>query len=286
MDTDILTIIPTYNGEKYLGDTLESLADQSCPPSRVIVMDDGSTDNTCELVSNFTGLQCEWVGNSNTGSLANHRRGLNYCEQTQFLHFLHQDDLIHPEFYEAALRANNKIQSRGRSLTYCVPVRGENVSADDFRGHWNGKLSAQPARDFIWDRCKLGTINLSAVILKTEYRAPACTFGLNWPMIGDQVFLANWAAACDVVVRLDDDLCLYRTNPAGDSAHIVRNNLRAWVADELPAMLLMGNLMAQRKSAAAYLRLLYLARSLKKLGEQPRRGFSILRFAIQSLFTA
>lgn len=53
MSVEVVTIIPVYNGANYLRHTLNSLAKQTWPPDRVIVIDDCSTDNTCDLVRNY-----------------------------------------------------------------------------------------------------------------------------------------------------------------------------------------------------------------------------------------
>ena len=47
----IITVIPVYNGERFILETLDSLASQTLKPDRVIVIDDASTDNTAKLWS-------------------------------------------------------------------------------------------------------------------------------------------------------------------------------------------------------------------------------------------
>ncbi|WP_291113832.1 glycosyltransferase family 2 protein [Flavobacterium sp. UBA6135] len=47
-------IIPTYNEEKFISLTLQSLVEQSFLPSKVVVVNDGSTDKTKEIIQSFT----------------------------------------------------------------------------------------------------------------------------------------------------------------------------------------------------------------------------------------
>ena len=46
-------VIPTYNEEQFIALTLQSLAEQTVVPTKVIVVNDSSTDSTPEIVSGF-----------------------------------------------------------------------------------------------------------------------------------------------------------------------------------------------------------------------------------------
>ena len=50
---NILVVLSTYNGERYIADQMESLKCQSRVPDEVLIFDDCSTDNTVEIVKNF-----------------------------------------------------------------------------------------------------------------------------------------------------------------------------------------------------------------------------------------
>ena len=52
-DANISIIIPVYNEEKYIGRCLKSLNNQTLMPNQIIVVDDGSTDATLNIVSEF-----------------------------------------------------------------------------------------------------------------------------------------------------------------------------------------------------------------------------------------
>lgn len=49
----IYIVIPAHNEANFIGQTLQSLADQSLKPNKVVVVDDSSTDNTSEIVADF-----------------------------------------------------------------------------------------------------------------------------------------------------------------------------------------------------------------------------------------
>lgn len=61
MPTEVTTVIPVYNGANYLRYTLDSLAKQTRPQDRVIVINDCSTDNTCDIVRSYRPIQCDLI---------------------------------------------------------------------------------------------------------------------------------------------------------------------------------------------------------------------------------
>ena len=46
----VTVIIPNYNGEKFIENCLLALINQSCKAFRVIVVDNGSSDNSCQII--------------------------------------------------------------------------------------------------------------------------------------------------------------------------------------------------------------------------------------------
>lgn len=101
---ELTTVIPVFNGERFLQTTLECLAMQSRRPDRVVVIDNGSTDRTPELVKGFRGIACEFHQNpTNLGVIGNLNRCLDFASETRFLHLLMADDLVTPDFFAKVL---------------------------------------------------------------------------------------------------------------------------------------------------------------------------------------
>ena len=55
--------MPAYNEAKFIVDHLNSLASQLRPPDRVIIVNDCSADNTCDVVRNYDKIPCELIVN-------------------------------------------------------------------------------------------------------------------------------------------------------------------------------------------------------------------------------
>ena len=102
----ITVVVPTHNRAEYLGESLASLLSQSLPLRRIVVVDDGSTDETRSVVERF-GARVEYVHLTNGGKA----RALNQLlptVDTEFVWFFDDDDVAHPDAAEqlaiAALR--------------------------------------------------------------------------------------------------------------------------------------------------------------------------------------
>jgi glycosyltransferase involved in cell wall biosynthesis len=104
--------IPTYNGQKYLEETLESAIRQSYPFCQILVVDDGSTDDTLNIVNDFA-IKFDNIrvvrNKENLGIVPNWNRCLELAE-TDWVKILHQDDLLEPNCVEemmyAVIKAN------------------------------------------------------------------------------------------------------------------------------------------------------------------------------------
>jgi glycosyltransferase involved in cell wall biosynthesis len=91
----ISCIVPVFNGERYLGEALDSILAQTYRPLEVIVVDDGSTDGTAGVVARYGG-RVAYLFQPNAGHAAARNLGLG-AARGEFVAFLDADDLWHPE---------------------------------------------------------------------------------------------------------------------------------------------------------------------------------------------
>jgi glycosyltransferase involved in cell wall biosynthesis len=94
----ISCIIPTYNGEKYLAEALDSILEQRYRPIEVIIADDGSSDGTAEIADRY-GDVVRRTTQANAGPAATRNLGIRSATGT-FVAFLDQDDVWRPEKLE------------------------------------------------------------------------------------------------------------------------------------------------------------------------------------------
>ncbi|HEY3305032.1 MAG TPA: glycosyltransferase family A protein [Candidatus Binatia bacterium] len=91
----ISCIVPVFNGERYLRETLDSILAQTYRPLEVIVVDDGSTDGTAAVVTQY-GARVRYLSQPNSGPATARNLGL-VAALGEFTAFLDADDLWHPE---------------------------------------------------------------------------------------------------------------------------------------------------------------------------------------------
>jgi glycosyltransferase involved in cell wall biosynthesis len=88
-------IVPAFNSARYIAETLDAIFAQTYRPIEVIVVDDGSTDGTDEIVARY-GESISCVRQRNAGPATARNRGWKLA-QGDFIAFCDADDLWHPE---------------------------------------------------------------------------------------------------------------------------------------------------------------------------------------------
>ena len=98
----ISVVIPTYNSAKVIGSTLDSVLRQTLPPDEILVLDDGSTDDTIALLNSYT-PRIMLLQKENQG-VAPSRNTLSQRATGDLVAFLDHDDLWHPRYLELQSR--------------------------------------------------------------------------------------------------------------------------------------------------------------------------------------
>jgi glycosyltransferase involved in cell wall biosynthesis len=93
----VSVIIPAYNAEKFLRDAIQSVIAQNYPSLELIVVDDGSTDGTADVIKEFP--QVEYVHQQNQGTAAALNTAVQLARGDLFA-FLDSDDLWLPKKLE------------------------------------------------------------------------------------------------------------------------------------------------------------------------------------------
>lgn len=94
-------IIPNYNGAKYIAECLESIKQQEYQNKEIIVVDDGSNDNSIAIVKKYTGITV--IKQFNQGGAIARNRGLE-ASTGDYIMFLDSDDKLEPNILKKIVR--------------------------------------------------------------------------------------------------------------------------------------------------------------------------------------
>ena len=97
MSTSI--VIPCFQHGRYLADCINSALRQSCPAREIVVVDDGSSDNTRDVVKEFQDTRLTYVRQENKGLPSARNTGLRHCT-SEFVVFLDADDQLDHRYIE------------------------------------------------------------------------------------------------------------------------------------------------------------------------------------------
>ena len=111
----VSVIIPAYNAEKYIKETVESALAQTWPAKEIIVVNDGSTDGTAEILRCYD-QQIKVIDQANQGLSSARNTGIQ-AAQGEYFAFLDSDDLWAPQFLEAHIKKH--AANPGLDITYC-----------------------------------------------------------------------------------------------------------------------------------------------------------------------
>ena len=94
----ISIIIPVYNVENYVSETLDSVKNQTSLPDEVIVINDGSTDNSFNIIKNYSDLKCFKIFETKNQGLGPTRNYGISLAKSDYIYFLDSDDIIENNF--------------------------------------------------------------------------------------------------------------------------------------------------------------------------------------------
>lgn len=113
-------VIPAYNAAAYLEAAVDSVAKQTIPPKAIIIVDDGSADNTAEVMKNLAGKypQVQCLFNPHLMVSAARNAGLRHST-APYIAFLDSDDIWHPQKIEKQMEAFSRQHDRELGIIYC-----------------------------------------------------------------------------------------------------------------------------------------------------------------------
>jgi glycosyltransferase involved in cell wall biosynthesis len=143
----ISVIIPAYNHERFVGAAVDSVLEQSLGDLELIVIDDGSTDRTGEIVQGYTDKRVRYYHQENMDAYNTLNRGIELA-RGHYISILNSDDVYSLNRLERLFEIS---QERGMKclFTDVVPISDSGIEFVDTNFGWN--LWHQKNRDFFFE---------------------------------------------------------------------------------------------------------------------------------------
>src|SRR3989454_8667665 len=97
-------LIPAFNAQEWIADTIQSALRQTWPRKEIIVVDDGSRDHTLAIARQFASKEVSVVTQANQGVAAARNHAFSIC-QGDYIQWLDADDLLAPDKIERQMEA-------------------------------------------------------------------------------------------------------------------------------------------------------------------------------------
>ena len=138
-------IVPTYNAQAYVEQCIESLLAQTYPDIELIIVDDGSTDSTPEILSEFAQRdeRITVITQANAGPGVARNNGIDHARGS-YLYFCDADDYVEPDLIETTVV---RLEQTGADMAAFLSKRAdarvegsEKASWGIGRGHFPGEV--------------------------------------------------------------------------------------------------------------------------------------------------
>lgn len=224
----ISVIVPVYNMEPFLSETLDSLVSQSFNEFEVIIINDGSTDGTQDIINNYCDIHenFRYIIQKNSGAAAAKNRGIKEA-QGDYLAFLDGDDKFAPNALEKLFKYAQEKKADlvvGRTKTF-------NLFNSRYM-HATVQLSKKEIIDpfdlaLIWSFSQSNKLFSRKKVLELGSRFPGKKYA------EDGIFVIDFAHRCDKIVGCPHDILFYRKRTFDESFSATQTVSREMIDDYL-----------------------------------------------------
>ena len=221
-------IIPVYNSEKYLKECLDSVLEQSFSNYEIILVDDGSTDNSGKICDNYVlnyPEKIRVIHNTNSGPLLTRQAGVK-LSNGEYIYIMDSDDRVCKELLEKAYAVIVKHQPDMVCIDYKkINKYGAEIPSKKSKYFVNGFVPLNEFRQ----KFSLGLINTmwSKIVKKDCININADYISKKWIYLGEDML-----QGIDIIDRIssvyyiDEQLYEYRSNPQSITHTFKPDNLR------------------------------------------------------------
>lgn len=200
----VSVIIPAYNAENFIEDTIDSVVKQSYSQWEIWVVNDGSKDNTENKVKAITDNRIFCISQANAGVSAARNNGLTRANG-EFIVFLDADDLLTPEFL--------KVRVESFRLRADIGFVGGVVEKFPGKTEQFKPAADEPEKEVLFFDKGCVTIPSNYMIRHTVLQKHGIHFNTALSSTADKFFILQLSKVCKgFFVNTDSGKLLYRVN--------------------------------------------------------------------------
>ena len=232
--TLVSVVIPVFNGERYICDAVESVLRQTYNNIEILVIDDGSTDETIDRLASYA-HDITIIKQPNGGSAKARNAGIRQSKG-ELIAFLDADDLWHPQKLEILVSHMSRNTNIGLAYNSWQVINADDeIAIGQFMGQSFDEQSpaiVPEGSGFIY--CELlidSIIHTSAAIMRRSIVDAVGLFDERFRKGQDYEF---WFRVSRVVSvhKLAADLSIYRLHPGGVTSSASPINYGPWIIGE------------------------------------------------------
>ncbi len=213
MKETVSIIIPVHNSSKYLKKCIDSILNQTYKNIEVIAVENGSTDNSIEILKSYKGkIKIEVLDNASIGSARN--KGLDVSKGT-YISFIDSDDYVSNDFIEVML---NKIKEDNSDLSICDMLEIHEETKERL------KRAYYPSKKIEREEIKKNFVNFNygpcnklfkkEIILKNKLKFPE---NLKYE---DIPFVLGYINNCKVISKVNEPLYNYNIHKESEQTTV------------------------------------------------------------------
>jgi glycosyltransferase involved in cell wall biosynthesis len=214
----ISVIIPVYNGEKTIGETIASVLKQTYKNWEILVIDDGSQDATLEVLREINDPRLNVFSYPNAGQAVSRNRGIELA-RGEYIAFLDADDLWTPDKLETQLKAlqENPQAAVAYSWTDYIDESGQFVQSGRHITINGDVYAALLVNNFLE--------NGSNVLIRQQALTEVGGFEASLPPAEDWDLWLR-LAKCYHFVAVPAPQVLYRVSPTSSSSNLAKQEIQ------------------------------------------------------------
>ena len=208
-------IVPCFNCEKFIEQTLECFRVQTFKDFVVILINDGSTDQTLDILNQWKSKRCFEmivIDKNNEGVSKARNKGIEICN-SEYLAFCDSDDLLAPTFLEDLLFG---ITSNDSDASYCLLTKKYKKFIKCLNACQPSIVSVENQNQAVEKMMKnMGQVSFDCILYKTDILKNNFIAFYDGSKYGeDREFMWKYLCHCEHISFVNKVLYYYRQNPS------------------------------------------------------------------------